>query len=204
MPSPKRARTPVGRRRDPSRCIALFCLCVWAILHFGVASRLDRLARSVRDFGEGRTSEIAVIDGGDEVHELSLALGEMGSNLAERENQRIELERQVIESAESERRRIGHELHDGIGQQLGGLLMAANSLSRGASGECLSLRGDGGTPERPVAGSDPGSARNFPWSGTSAAMGSRHRGRAASAGGCHLEQLGGAMRFRVPGRRRGK
>jgi signal transduction histidine kinase len=118
-------------RRQAARSVAvigLFCTCVWVILHFGVAARLERLARSVRDFGAGRTSEIAIIEGGDEVHELSLALGEMGRNLAERENLQMELERQVIDSAENERRRIGHELHDGIGQQLGGLLMAANSL----------------------------------------------------------------------------
>jgi signal transduction histidine kinase len=118
-------------RRQAARSISvlgLFCLCVWGILHFGVAARLERLARSARDFGEGRSSQIGIIEGGDEVHELSKALSEMGRNLTEREDQRRDLERQVIDSAESERRRIGHELHDGIGQQLGGLLMAANSL----------------------------------------------------------------------------
>nr|WP_246438228.1 sensor histidine kinase [Prosthecobacter vanneervenii] len=53
----------------------------------------------------------------------------MTQSLADRERERIELERAVIESAENERRRIGHELHDGIGQQLTAVLLAMNGLS---------------------------------------------------------------------------
>jgi signal transduction histidine kinase len=131
-------------RRQAARSVSVlvfFCLSVWGILHFGVAARLERLARSARDFGEGRSSEICIIGGGDEVHELSKALNEMGRNLTEREDQRRDLERQVIDSAESERRRIGHELHDGIGQQLGGLLMAANGLSKHLAANAAAFAG---------------------------------------------------------------
>lgn len=108
--------------------IALLCLCLWATLHFGVAARLERLARSVREFGEGRTISIDPVKGGDEVHELSQAFRKMTHRLADRERERTELERAVIDSAENERRRIGHELHDGIGQQLTAVLMAINGL----------------------------------------------------------------------------
>ena len=108
--------------------IALMCLCLWATLHFGVAVRLERLARSARDFGEGRTISIEPVKGGDEVHELSQSFRKMILQLADRERERGELERAVIDSAENERRRIGHELHDGIGQQLTAVLMEINGL----------------------------------------------------------------------------
>lgn len=108
--------------------IAIMCLGLWAILHFGVATRLERLARSVREFGEGRTISIDPVKGGDEVHELSQAFRKMTQRLADREQERTVLERAVIDSAENERRRIGHELHDGIGQQLTAVLMAINGL----------------------------------------------------------------------------
>jgi signal transduction histidine kinase len=108
--------------------IAFLCLCLWATLHFGVATRLERLARSVREFGEGRAISIPPVKGSDEVHELSQAFRKMTQRLADREHERNELERAVIDSAENERRRIGHELHDGIGQQLTAVLMAINGL----------------------------------------------------------------------------
>lgn len=108
--------------------IAILCLGLWAILHFGVATRLERLARSVREFGEGRSISIDPVKGGDEVHELSQAFRKMTQRLADREQERTVLERAVIDSAENERRRIGHELHDGIGQQLTAVLMAINGL----------------------------------------------------------------------------
>ena len=108
--------------------IAFMCLCLWATLHFGIAARLERLARSVRAFGEGRAISIDAVNGGDEVHELSQAFRKMTQRLADRERERTELERAVIDSAENERRRIGHELHDGIGQQLTAVLMSINGL----------------------------------------------------------------------------
>lgn len=111
-----------------SSVIALMCLCLWATLHFGVAARLERLARSIREFGEGRTISIDPVKGNDEVHELSQAFRKMTQRLADRERERAELERMVIDSAENERRRIGHELHDGIGQQLTAVLMSINGL----------------------------------------------------------------------------
>lgn len=108
--------------------IAFFCLCLWATLHFGIGARLEYLARSVREFGEGRAIGIPTLSGDDEVHELSCAFAEMAQRLVDRECERRKLEREVVDSAEHERRRIGHELHDGIGQQLTAVLMAINGL----------------------------------------------------------------------------
>ncbi|QJW94986.1 PAS domain S-box protein [Frigoriglobus tundricola] len=57
---------------------------------------------------------------------------------------RKELEREVLESAAEEERRIGRELHDGIGQELTGLGLMANALVR-------QLDGPAG-PANPLAG----------------------------------------------------
>ncbi|MCA9265962.1 MAG: PAS domain S-box protein [Planctomycetales bacterium] len=49
------------------------------------------------------------------------------------ELEREELERHVLQATTEEQRRIGHDLHDGVGQELTGLAMMADSL-------CLALR----------------------------------------------------------------
>ncbi|MBX7207491.1 MAG: sensor histidine kinase [Verrucomicrobiaceae bacterium] len=104
------------------------CCMMWAVLHFGVAARLSRLADTVREIGEGGAREIVPLAGGDEVHELSSAFALMSRQLARRERERAELERQLVDTTERERRRIGHELHDGIGQQLTAALLAGNAM----------------------------------------------------------------------------
>lgn len=48
--------------------------------------------------------------------------------------QRKRLEREVIEASTSEQERIGHDIHDGIGQQLTGLAMLAGTLARSLAG----------------------------------------------------------------------
>jgi signal transduction histidine kinase len=108
--------------------IAFLCFCLWSVLHFGVAARLGRLARSAREFGEGRETQIETLGGSDEVHELSQSFAEMGERLAERGREQLRLERELVDAAERERQRIGHELHDGVGQQLTAALMATNGL----------------------------------------------------------------------------
>jgi signal transduction histidine kinase len=108
--------------------ITLLCVCLWAALHFGFAARLARLAQAVRDFGDGRATSLSAIPGGDEVHELSMAFAALGARLAEREAERVRLERVILETAEREQRRIGQDLHDGPGQHLTAASLATNGL----------------------------------------------------------------------------
>jgi len=53
-----------------------------------------------------------------------------------------ELERRILEISEEERRRIGQDLHDGIGQHLTGTSMMAHRLSQRLSAEHSPLAGD--------------------------------------------------------------
>ena len=101
---------------------------LWAVLYFGFAARLMRLAQSVRAFGEGRAGAPAVLPGGDEVADLSVAFSAMSASLREREAEKVRLEREVLEISERERRRIGHDLHDGLGQRLTAASMTTNAL----------------------------------------------------------------------------
>jgi signal transduction histidine kinase len=52
----------------------------------------------------------------------------MAAKLREREREKARLEREVLEISESERRRIGHDLHDGLGQRLTAASMSVNAL----------------------------------------------------------------------------
>jgi signal transduction histidine kinase len=108
--------------------ITLLCVCLWAALHFGFAARLTRLARTVRDFGDGRANSLLAIPGADEVHELSMAFAAMATRLAEREAEQVRLERVILETTEREQQRIGEDLHDGLGQQLTAASLATNGL----------------------------------------------------------------------------
>lgn len=123
------AEADAGRQlRWEASAITFLCFCLWAALHFGFAARLARLAQSVRDFGEGRAARVEVIPGGDEVHALSQAFAVMGTHLQQREADRVRLEREIIEASERERRRIGSDLHDGLGQQLTAISLASSAL----------------------------------------------------------------------------
>ena len=102
----------------------------------------------MRDFGEGRAARVDTLPGGDEVHALSTAFAAMGMRLTEREAERVRLEREILETSERERRRIGRDLHDGIGQQLtavslanSGLITALESAAPGLVAQAESLGG---------------------------------------------------------------
>ncbi|MEP6671977.1 MAG: sensor histidine kinase [Chthoniobacter sp.] len=116
------------QRQWVAAAITLLCLCLWVGLHFGFAARLARLTRAVRDYGDGRANSLVKISGGDEVHELSIAFAAMGARLAEREAERVRLERVILDTSEREQRRIGADLHDGLGQQLTAASLATNGL----------------------------------------------------------------------------
>jgi signal transduction histidine kinase len=52
----------------------------------------------------------------------------MATRLAEREAERVRLERAILETTEREQQRIGEDLHDGLGQQLTAASLATNGL----------------------------------------------------------------------------
>lgn len=118
-----------GQLRWIGSAIGLLCLTLWAALHFGFAERIARLTRGVRGFGAGESAVIQPIRGGDEVAELSGAFAAMAARVKAHEAERATLEREVLEASESERRRIGHELHDGLGQRLTAASLATNALA---------------------------------------------------------------------------
>lgn len=107
----------------------LGCL-IWAVLHVGFARRLGRLERSVEGFGQTRTVEPEIIEGGDEVAALSTKFAAMVRRLREREIEQVRLEREVLEISENERRRIGHDMHDSLGQRLTAAALSTGSLAR--------------------------------------------------------------------------
>jgi signal transduction histidine kinase len=108
--------------------MALLSSALWAVLHFGFAARLGRLADSVHAFGEGRMDASSLPAGSDEVGKLACAFSTMAAKLHEREIEQLRLEREVLEISEGERRRIGHDLHDGLGQRLTAASMGLNAL----------------------------------------------------------------------------
>ena len=127
----------IAEARDDARgqlgwiasAIGLLCITLWAALHFGFAERIARLTRGVRGFGVGESEIIQPIRGGDEVAELSGAFAAMAARVKAHEAGRAALEREVLEASERERRRIGHELHDGLGQRLTAASLATNALA---------------------------------------------------------------------------
>lgn len=108
--------------------MTLLSLTLWAVLHFGFATRLGRLASSVEAFGTGKREVPPPPAANDEVGKLSAAFSTMMIKLREREAEQERLEREVLEISESERRRIGHDLHDSLGQRLTAASMATNAF----------------------------------------------------------------------------
>jgi signal transduction histidine kinase len=107
----------------------VLCAALWAVLHFGFAKRINRLTQAVRGFGADGRVPITAISGGDEVAELSRAFAAMAGSVTAHEEQRARMEKQVLEAGERERRRLGHELHDGLGQRLTAAALAADALA---------------------------------------------------------------------------
>jgi signal transduction histidine kinase len=106
----------------------LGCL-IWGVLHIGFARRLSRLAHSVEAFGRGETTQTETLRGGDEVAALSTKFAGMIRRLRERETEQVRLEREVLEISDNERRRIGQDVHDSLGQRLTAAALATNALA---------------------------------------------------------------------------
>lgn len=122
-----------------SAAMAFLSFVLWAVLHFSVAERIGRLARSVEAFGNGHLDAPKRLRGGDEVAALSTAFTTMATHLREREAEQLRLEREVLDISEKERRRIGHEVHDSLGQKLTAAALATNALTRELNSEAPAL-----------------------------------------------------------------
>ena len=123
------ARTDAGRQvRWVAAAVAVLCALLWAGLHWGFAQRIASLTRTVRNFSAGHRGGIQPLRGGDEIAHLSVAFAAMAARVQAQEIERVQLEREVLEASERERRRIGHELHDGLGQRLTAASLALNAL----------------------------------------------------------------------------
>lgn len=107
----------------------LLSLALWAALHFGYARRLAALAESVRAASEGKdTSALPLPRGHDEVGRLSSDYAAMMKSLRAHEREQARLQRDVLHISENERQRIGHDLHDSLGQRLTAASMTANAM----------------------------------------------------------------------------
>jgi signal transduction histidine kinase len=93
------------------------------------------LTRRISDLGVG-THRVAEGDlayrfpvaGGDELDDLAVSFNRMGRRLREVQVERERLKKEILEVAETERKRVGQDLHDGLGQALTGTALLAKSL----------------------------------------------------------------------------
>lgn len=121
--------------------MALLGCLIWAVLHFGFARRLTQLAHTVEVFGQGETAIPQTLQGGDEVATLSTKFAAMVRRLRERDVEQLRLEREVLEISENERRRIGHDVHDSLGQRLTAAALSANALAGALKSSAPALAG---------------------------------------------------------------
>ena len=119
--------------------MAVLSCVIWFVLHFGFARRLSKLAQSVEAFGRGETTETETLPGGDEVAGLSTKFAAMVRRLRERETEQVRLEREVLEITENERRRIGQDVHDSLGQRLTAAALSTNALAGALRSEAPAL-----------------------------------------------------------------
>lgn len=126
-----------------SAAMALLSFALWAVLHYGYASRLAQLANGIREWGSGSPDTTAMPGGGDEVGRLARDFTAMAARLRSHEAEELRLEREVLNISESERQRIGHDLHDSLGQRLTAASMTANAMLEALKTQAPSLSGHG-------------------------------------------------------------
>ncbi|MFZ0547535.1 MAG: sensor histidine kinase [Candidatus Promineifilaceae bacterium] len=124
--------------------ILMTILVVNLVLNRFVLRRLIMLTQSVTSFGRDGKLSLPVDNNSDEIGKLSAAFREMALRIEKRreENQllserlrtqsaqRGELLKSVIQAQEAERKRIARELHDDLGQTMGGLALRTEVLGR--------------------------------------------------------------------------
>ena len=124
--------------------ILVVVLVVNLVMNRMVLQRLEGLAANIRGFGQGRLPA-PVSDGqSDEIGQLSTAFHAMAvqvearntenltlsERLQRQSTQRGELLKRLITIQEDERKRVARELHDELGQALGGLNFRVEAIQR--------------------------------------------------------------------------
>jgi len=105
-----------------------------------VARPLGKLARLALRMGEGEFFHRMNVEGRGEIATLARAFDGMAGRLAAKQSAleeevryRRELEQAIVTIAEREKRRLGHDLHDGLAQQLAGISLLIKTLQRRSS-----------------------------------------------------------------------
>jgi signal transduction histidine kinase len=117
--------------------------CVTPFLHFGqelVGIAMDITAR--KEAEQALLKSRATLE--QRVKERTAALQTAKSQLEKEMTDRLALERRIMEVSEQEQRRIGQDLHDGLGQQITGIILHAHLLQRQLSGKGLEEAGRAG------------------------------------------------------------
>lgn len=91
---------------------------------------LDQLVRVARRVQQGDLTARVPVRVHDELGDLARAFNEMTATLAQKEQARQQLLRQLIAAGEEERKRVARELHDQTGQALTSLIAGLSSLEK--------------------------------------------------------------------------
>jgi signal transduction histidine kinase len=119
-----------------------------------VLRRLERLAGAIASFGGGELPPALPEGQPDEISQLAGAFSEMAQRVEARNAevrklsesvrrqsvQRGELLKGLITAQEDERKRVARELHDELGQSLGGLALQVEAIDRSVAPEAGGLR----------------------------------------------------------------
>lgn len=111
-----------------SGAMLLLSFALWAVLDFSYTRRLAKLARQIQDTHTSTHTSDDLPSGSDEVGQLARNFAVMMGRLHAQEQEQMRLEREVLNVSEGERQRIGHDLHDSLGQRLTAASMATNAL----------------------------------------------------------------------------
>jgi two-component system sensor histidine kinase UhpB len=124
--------------------LAVTILVVNLALNRLVVQRLEHLLDALSQFGQGNFNLRLPAQSPDEIGQLAEAFNEMGQRIAEnafkmrelseqlqqRSSERGELLKRVIGAQESERQRVAREIHDDLGQALGGISFQLEAARR--------------------------------------------------------------------------
>lgn len=103
-------------------------------LHFVSMRNREFIVAECRDITERKRAEKVLIDANnvleERVRERTSELLETNKKLKQKMIEGARLQQQMIEISEREQRRIGRDLHDGLGQELTGISMLVKALSK--------------------------------------------------------------------------